>query len=109
MLSHFLPRELRPASQHPGCAYQRHCGWQERPVASHRREGPRWHPVREPRQTLYQMARQRAHLGGNIFLPYAEILLTHLALETLVLVMDGSVVGRGCMALMLHVVYKGRA
>src|SRR5262244_1222041 len=43
------------------------------------------------------------------FLPYAERLLTHLALETLVLVMDGSVVGRGCMALMLHVVYKGRA
>jgi hypothetical protein len=43
------------------------------------------------------------------FLPYAEILLTHLALETLVLVMDGSVVGRGCVALMIHVVYKGRA
>ena len=33
----------------------------------------------------------------------------HLALQTLVLVMDGSVVGRGCVALMLHVVYKGRA
>jgi hypothetical protein len=30
------------------------------------------------------------------FLPYAKILLPHLALETLVLVMDGSVVGRGC-------------
>ena len=43
------------------------------------------------------------------FLPYAEILLMHLALETLVLVMDGSVVGRGCAALMLHVIYKGRA
>jgi Transposase DDE domain len=43
------------------------------------------------------------------FLPYAESLLTHLALETLVLVMDGSVVGRGCVALMLHVIYKGRA
>jgi hypothetical protein len=43
------------------------------------------------------------------FLPYAEILLLHLALETLVLVMDGSVVGRGCVALMLHVIYKGRA
>ena len=43
------------------------------------------------------------------FLPYAEILLMHLALETLVLVMDGSVVGRGCVALMLHVLYKGRA
>jgi hypothetical protein len=35
--------------------------------------------------------------------------LAQLALETLVVVMDGSVVGRGCLALMLHVVYKGRA
>jgi DDE family transposase len=43
------------------------------------------------------------------FLPYAEVLLRHLALETVVLVMDGSSVGRGCTALMLHVVYKGRA
>src|SRR5207237_7969601 len=40
---------------------------------------------------------------------YATLLLTHLALETLVMVMDGSVVGRGCLALMIHVVYKGRA
>lgn len=43
------------------------------------------------------------------FVPYAKILLAHLALPTLVLVVDGSVVGRGCVALMLHVVYKGRA
>src|SRR5919202_1406036 len=43
------------------------------------------------------------------FLPYAEVLLRHLALQMLVLIMDGSVVGRGCIALMLHVVYKGRA
>jgi hypothetical protein len=43
------------------------------------------------------------------FLPYAELVLRHLALQTLVLVMDGRVVGRGCVALMLHVVYKGRA
>ena len=43
------------------------------------------------------------------FLPYAEILLNCLALETLVLVMDGSGVGRGCCALMIHVIYKGRA
>jgi hypothetical protein len=42
------------------------------------------------------------------FLPYAEVLLAHLALQTLVLVIDGSVVGRGCIALMIHVVYKGR-
>jgi len=43
------------------------------------------------------------------FLPYAESLLAHLAVETLVLVRDGSVVGCGCVALMLHVIYKGRA
>ena len=43
------------------------------------------------------------------FVPYAQVLLTQLALQTLVLVLDGSVVGRGCVALMLHVVYKGRA
>ncbi len=43
------------------------------------------------------------------FLPYAEILLHCLALETLILVMDGSSVGRGCCALMIHVIYKGRA
>src|SRR6266508_6133126 len=43
------------------------------------------------------------------FVPYADLLLSHLALQTLVLVMDGSVVGRGCNALMIHVVYKGRA
>jgi len=43
------------------------------------------------------------------FLPYADILLHHLALETVVLVMDGSVVGRRCNALMIHVLYKGRA
>ena len=43
------------------------------------------------------------------FIPYAEMLLRHLALQTLVLVIDGSIVGRGCVALMIHVVYKGRA
>ena len=43
------------------------------------------------------------------FLPYAESLLAQLALETLVIVMDSRVVGRGCLALRLHVVDKGRA
>ena len=43
------------------------------------------------------------------FVPYAQVLLAQLALQTRVLVIDGSVVGRGCVALMLHVVYKGRA
>jgi hypothetical protein len=37
------------------------------------------------------------------FVPYARILLGHLALQTLILIMDGSTVGRGCVALMIHV------
>jgi hypothetical protein len=45
----------------------------------------------------------------NWFLPVAEALLANLAQQPLVLVMDGSVVGRGCVALMLSVVYHGRA
>src|SRR5262244_2514931 len=51
-----------------------------------------------------------AHILEEVyFLPYVDVLLRHLALETVVLVMDGSGVGRGCTALMIHVVYKGRA
>ena len=43
------------------------------------------------------------------FLPVAESLLTTLAEQPIQIVMDGSVVGRGCIALMLSVVYHGRA
>src|SRR5262245_42585855 len=43
------------------------------------------------------------------FLPYAELFLAHVAVAPLVLVRDGSVVGRGGVALMSHVLYKGRA
>lgn len=43
------------------------------------------------------------------FLPYVDILLAHLALETRVVGMEGRVVGRGCLALLFHVVSKGRA
>ena len=43
------------------------------------------------------------------FLPVAQELLRTLAQQSIQLVMDGSVVGRGCIALMLSVVYHGRA
>ena len=43
------------------------------------------------------------------FLPVAKQLLSRLAQQPIHLVMDGSVVGRGCIALMLSVVYAGRA
>ena len=43
------------------------------------------------------------------FLPFAESLLLSLGQQTLVLVIDGSDVGRGCMTLMVSVIYKKRA
>src|SRR3954454_8480485 len=43
------------------------------------------------------------------FLPVAKALLANLAQQPLTLVMDGSVVGRCCLALMVSVVYHGRA
>ena len=43
------------------------------------------------------------------FLPFAQAVLACLAAWPLVLVMDGSVVGRGCVTLMLSVVYQHRA
>jgi hypothetical protein len=43
------------------------------------------------------------------FLPVAKAVLSNLAQLPLILVMDGSVVGRGCLALMISVVYQGRA
>lgn len=47
---------------------------------------------------------QEVHL-----MPFGGALLSNLADYTLVLVMDGSEVGRGCLALVLSVVYRGRA
>ena len=43
------------------------------------------------------------------FLPHARALLRALASQPLALVMDGSSVGRGCVALLVNVVYYGRA
>ena len=61
----------------------------------------------KPASRVKRFARwvDNAHLLEEIyFLPYAEVLLQHLALPTVVLVMDGSGVGRGCTALMSHAV-----
>jgi hypothetical protein len=66
----------------------------------------------KPESRIKRFARwcDHAHILEEMyFLPYADVLLRHLALQTVVLVMDGSGVGRGCSALLIHVVYKGRA
>lgn len=47
--------------------------------------------------------------GDLYFLPYAQALLAGLgSRQTLVVIMDGSEVGRGCLALMVSVVYRHR-
>lgn len=43
------------------------------------------------------------------YMPFAKALLAALASQPLVLAMDGSQVGRGCMTLMVGVIYKQRA
>src|SRR5215468_236657 len=66
----------------------------------------------KPESRVKRFARwcDNAHILEELyFLPYVDVLLRHLALQTVVLVMDGSGVGRGCSALMIHVVYQGRA
>jgi hypothetical protein len=60
----------------------------------------------KPESRVKRFARWVGNDGINeevYFFPYADVLLAHLALQTLVLVIDGSVVG-GCSALMIHVV-----
>src|SRR5437868_10829827 len=66
----------------------------------------------KPESRVQRFARwlDNAHILEEVyFLPYADVLLRHLALQTVVLVMDGSGVGRGCTALMIHVVAQSPA
>jgi len=46
---------------------------------------------------------------ATFFLPFAQAVLAALADQPVVLIMDGRTVGRGCVTLMLSVVYGGRA
>ncbi len=43
------------------------------------------------------------------FLPFIQSVLINLGLEEMVLAIDGSLVGRGCICLMINLIYKGRA
>jgi len=53
--------------------------------------------------------RNKAVETETFFLPFARDLLLSLCHAPLVLVIDGSIMGRGCMTLMISVVYKQRA
>ena len=62
---------------------------------------------RESRSKRFARFLQNKNVTPELFfLPYAQALVQSLPPGPLVLVMDGSVVGRGCMALMLSVLYR---
>ena len=58
---------------------------------------------------LRRFLQHEAHTVESWFLPVAQALLQALAHQPIQVVMDGSTVGRGCLALMVSVVYHGRA
>ena len=66
----------------------------------------------QPASRVKRFARwcDNAHILEEVdWLPYADVWRRPRALETVGLVMDGRGVGRGCPALLIHVVYTGRA
>ncbi len=66
--------------------------------------------LRESRiKQLSRWLQNKSVTPETYFLPYVRVLLESLPEGPLVLVMDGSCVGRGCMALFVSVLYKKRA
>jgi hypothetical protein len=65
---------------------------------------------RESRVKRFRRWLTNANVTPEIyFLPFAQALIQSLAHVPLVLVIDGSTVGRGCVALVVSLVYQGRA
>ncbi len=65
---------------------------------------------RESRITRFRRwLKNEAITETTYFAPFAKLLLAGLAHQPLVLVIDGSQIGRGCMCLLVSVVYKKRA
>ena len=73
-------------------------------------QAPRAGAKRESRISRFERwVDNRAVSYETFFLPHARALLSALARQPLALVMDGSSVGRDCVALLVNVVYYGRA
>jgi hypothetical protein len=65
---------------------------------------------KESREKKFYRWLQNGRIEAEVyFLPFASELLVGLAHQTLVLAMDGSGAGRGCVTLMVSVIYKKRA
>lgn len=116
---HSFPREsARTPSlsfEHPGRCDQWDCGQQKNvslpAVASKVPESGcgRGVKVESRVKRLKRWSRNKTVESEIFFRPFAEALFQSLRQRALVLAMDGSIVGRGCMALMVGVVCKQRA
>lgn len=64
----------------------------------------------ESRIKSYTRWLQNKYVNYEVFfLPFLEILINSFSNQTLFLAIDSSVVGRGCMCLMISLIYKNRA
>ncbi|MEZ4713771.1 MAG: hypothetical protein R3A44_41670 [Caldilineaceae bacterium] len=64
---------------------------------------------KQPGKTVGALVSNEAVTYESHMLPYVQELLEHLKVQTLVLVIDGSDVGRNCVTLMVSLVYQSRA
>ena len=64
----------------------------------------------DSREMKYRRWLNNKHINfKDFYLPFLEILLDSFKNQTLYIAIDGSVVGRGCMCLMVSLIYKNRA
>lgn len=64
----------------------------------------------DSREMKYRRWLNNQHITfKDFYLPFLEILLDSFKNQTLYIAIDGSVVGRGCMCLMVSLIYKNRA
>lgn len=71
-------------------------------------EVPYGHKDQSVERRMRRWVRNKRVGAETYFMPFAQAVLTGLAHRPLALVMDGNVVGRGCLALMVGVVYQHR-
>lgn len=72
-------------------------------------EVPHWAKTASVEKRMHRFVKNQRIDTQVYYLPFAKALIAALATQPLVLAMDGSQVGRGCMTLMVGVIYKQRA
>lgn len=72
-------------------------------------ELPHWAKAASIEKRMHRFVKNERIDVQMYYMPFAQALVAALSHEPLVLAMDGSQVGRGCMTLMVGVIYKQRA